>query len=148
MTPQFFTHFMMVLSLADLRPIMRASYRQIHHHFSEQHAISASHEMRALIMINSGSRSPPPDRGLVILHKTYLTEQMRKWPVMMLAMSQPVRRKSNILILLVTTQVNIIVRAPHSCKDFNNLSQHKCVSLIIKRFLFSQMIDNINFWFM
>ena len=59
MTPQFFTHFMMVPSLlADLRPIMRASYRQIHHHFSEQHAISASHEMRALIMINSGSRSP------------------------------------------------------------------------------------------
>ena len=149
MTPQFFTHFMMVPSLADLRPIMRASYRQIHHHFSEQHAISASHEMRALIMINSGSRSHSPDHGLVILQKTYLTEQMRKWPVMMLAMSQPVRRKSNILILLVTTQFNMfVISTPHSCKDFNNLSQHKCVSLIIKRFLFSQMIDNINFWFM
>ena len=56
MTPQFFIHFMMVPSQADLRPIMRASYRQIHHHFSEQHASEASHEMRALIMINSGSR--------------------------------------------------------------------------------------------
>ena len=145
MTPQFFTHFMMVPSQADLRPIMRASYRQIHHHFSEQHASEASHEMRALIMINSGSRSPRQTVDLLFFTK-HIWQSRWGSDLWWCSMSQPVRRKSNILILLVTTQVNIFVSPPHSCKDFNNLSQHKCVSLIIRRFLFSQMIDNINFW--
>ena len=109
----------MVLSLFDLHPIMRASYRQIHHHFSEQ-ASKASHEMRALIMINSGSRSPP-DHGLVILHKTYLTEERRKWPVMLDESTSPEEIKYPHFVHDNSTYLSVnFLQTNYSCWIFRN----------------------------
>lgn len=83
-------------------------------------------------MINSGSRFPPDHHALVIPHKTYLTEQMRKWPVMLDESSCPEEIKYPHSAM--TNQVNISVNPHHiiisSCKDLTillNLSHHnKC----------------------
>ena len=83
--------------------------------------------MRALIMINSGSRFPPDHHALVILHKTYLTEQMRKWPVLLDELSNPEEIKYPHSAM--TNQVNIFVNpisSFHHAKILTlNLSHHK-----------------------